>query len=441
MKKLMFAAAACALAGVAVADPLVYDYKSSVKQVYLREIKVKDATGTKVPVYQKFQKSASIKGYLIVDNDGVTSPVVTGNASATCYDQGRNRAFLVVLNKNITADCAPVNQVKWPKILPAVFEAKWYDTKLDVNKGRANSGIAEGYLFAGGESIACLRPRWDVIAGVDTERGADTVPAANTPGMVAYSDYVWTSVYLFGCYNGPNWFGYQVGANPFDLFEAAWDGNLPADVKTGRVNGDPSFHDTWLNGAGIGKYTVPGKTIKSGGCCGLQGSVTYHDPIVESLSGQLKGGIFLCTDNGILVDDYEFLGGIGNGYVWDDQFVTAGHWTTGTYAGDKWQTDLWQDGAVEQETTDVVFGSWSIKLNTKGIAAELTDDEKAQLTADGYTYVNTQGLLATIKGCAEKLRAGTNFYDGREIHRMTPNTRFDIPMITPQFVKFYGLVD
>ena len=436
MKKLMIATLGLAVAGSVFGAPEVFDYKASVKHMYLKEIKIKtsDFSG---PVYQKYAKSASLKGYLIMDRDGVTSQTIS-DSTAGAFDYGRNRGFLVVQNSKAEA------KVRAPKILPAVLDAKWIDTQFKKSH-KATSGLAEGTLFVGGDSVACVRTQLDVINDVITDRGTAPVPpAVTTPGMSAYADYVWTSVYLFGEFNGPNWF--KAPNSPFKNFEEAWDANLPTDLQRNLSTAWPQinyFHDTWMNGAGIGKFSQP----TSGDlCCGLQTSTQY---VLASLSGSLKGGLFLCTENGIAAEDRSYMwfdkNHSQNGHCpgWEDQFNCM-RLVPGITFGDIWQNDMWNDGAVEQETTDVLFGSWSIKRSNKffpsntnkdGFERYLTEVETAMIVP----AAGTDSLWAAIKGAALKLKNSAKVYNNKEIYATPSSSRFDLPMVTPQFATYYGL--
>lgn len=432
MKKLMIATLGLAVAGSVFGAPQVFDYKASVKHMYLKEVKIKTADFSGI-VYQKYAKSASLKGYLIMDADGVTSKTIyPESATANAFDYGRNRGFLVVQNSKAEA------KVRAPKILPAVLDAKWVDTQVK-KAHKASSGVAEGTLFVGGDSVPCVRTQLDVIDNVITDRGtAPAAPAANTPGMSAYADYVWTSVYLFGQFNGPNWF--KTGAvSPFDAFEAAWDANLPTDLQLDWAAKSPVnyYHDTWMNGAGIGKYAVPTSTTGDL-CCGLT-TTTTSEIVLDKLTGNLKGGLFICTENGIDAKSaaYSWFDGV----AWEDQFNCARLDVATTFAPDAWQNDMWNDGAVEQETTDVIYGSWSIKWNRKfynvkgGVASDLTDKEIAAIVP----AANTLPLWGAIKGAALKLNKSANVYDGTEIYGKSASSRFALPVVTPQFATYYGL--
>lgn len=504
MKKLMIAAVTAAVAGGAFAVPHVYDYKASVKHMYLKEqpVSYKDADGktVKATVYQKVQKTTALKGYLVMDNDGATSPTINpafggdGVDFGQGFDYGRNRGFLVVYNSKA------YKPVRHAKILPAVLDAKWIDTAFA--KGGATSGLAEGSLYVGGDAIAPVRVQHDYLTAYGvlppTQRAAaPALPVfadgSTTPGMVAIADYVWTSIYLFsegnevdGFFNGPNWFRRQVGldeqtrapiyASPFGAFEYAWDQSLPNWLKTGwvKVGGDEDhyytkppvdrpnyFHDTWMNGAGVGKwFTKDGKTTVHY-CCGIEDEeIDAGEPkTLESLAGNLKGGLFLCTENGINARSttYDWFRLI----EWEDQFNTARITPAQFFADDVWQNDLWQDGFMEQETTDVIYGTWSIKFNKtffdakKGKAKDLPTYRNFNQVIPGQFAVETpfanywnldfgnntrlETLWKTIYGAAYALDKDVTLYDGTEIYSKTIANRADLPMLTPQFVKYYRL--
>ena len=515
MKKLMIAAVTAAVAGGAFALPQVYDYKASVKHLYLQEITVSVKDVGKVKVYQKYQKTTGLRGYLVMDQDGVTSPSINvagvgggavqwGDANASLgFDYGRNRGFLIVQNDKAWAG------VRFPKILPAILDAKWIDAD-GIKKQKAQlSGLAEGTLYVGGEAIAPVRPALDDLAGVITQRkkyyigqpdvevtkSAPPLPVANVAdsvtgvseavplaGMVAIADYVWTSVYLFAdskektaFFNGPNWF-YRSGGNPskrtdidvnspFGQFEYVWDQNLPGDLRTGWVkakdaeNNDRDgyfkktplnyYHDTWMNGAGVGKWFTKNNSTDEL-CCGIIDVQNYNDPrTLDTLAGNLKGGLFLCTENGILAGDPAY-----NWFLfeeWEDQFNTARAGGDGfRFAYDAWQNDLWQDGFIDQATTDVIYGTWSIKFNrtfftgkgkAKPMAIADTDWYKANFpaTGDGRMVIIDETLWKTIYGAAYALNTKVNIYDGTEIYTKDIQNRANLPMITPKFAIYYRL--
>ena len=423
--------------------PLPYEYKASIKHMYLKEVKVKG-----VVVYQKYLKAASLKGYLVIDRQGATSQAIVkadtkngNNIPGTCADYGANRAFLIVRNANAETS------VRKPKVLPAVIDAKWIDTAF--TKGhKASSGVAEGTLYVGGDAIACMRPQIDEVGGAIVEREAvPNLPAEGVPGMVAVADYLWTSVYLFGLHNGPNW--YKGG--PYDAFEAAWDANLPAGLQIGFAPGKPHFHDTWMNGAGIGRYFIPDSDTIGDLCCGLQPTIVDYEPVLESLSGQLKGGLFLCTENGVNAKDpaYVFFDGI----EWEDQFVTGRLDPAGMFAPDHWQNDLWQDGFVEQETTDVLYGNWSIKYCRKffvNVYKTITDEEMEAMAGGPLanhveSAIGLYNLAGAIKGSVLKLDKTATFVEtkkaDKEIYSKPANARLAVPAITPKFAQYFGLAN
>ncbi|MBR1588067.1 MAG: hypothetical protein IJ658_07060 [Kiritimatiellae bacterium] len=474
MKKLMLAAAAAALTGGAFAAPLVYDYKASVTHMYVKLVKVTNkVTNQRVDVYQKFKKNASLKGYLVWDTDGATSPFLTqaqaNFSTAQVYDQGRNRAFLVVLNSSAESE------VRRPKILPAVLDAKWFDTKFTHSNLGVTSyaaGIAEGTLFVGGQlinsayaasaraqtayaAVAPVRPKLELnpfgLFGVAT-------PFV-TPEM--YSDYLWSSCYLFGQYNGPQWSGgYQFSETAINGVQPVFF-RLPATHTFAAAS--PVYHDSWMNHAGIGtsELVAPGAGQI---CCGLSVAGAQGAVILNSLSGQMKGGIYICSDNGL-----EQASGVYSPFLftlWEDQFFAPADQTQGRFWADTvgYNHDVWVDGDIEQNTTDVAFGSWSIKRTTSVTPVALTSAERNNLlhatyaagasavaswTVNGVagttaapaicSNADLNDLNETIKGAAVKLFSGVNFCDGREIYDMTVATRFNIPFLTPLFARAYGL--
>lgn len=532
MKKLMLTAAAAVMATGAFADmPAVYDYKATIKHMYLKEVNTSYNNGfakVTVKIYQKYQKTATLKGYLIHDVLGATSaaahfgwadpaiaaPITERNpqgpwnnkatpalgvtlANGPIVDKVNNRAFLVVMNQNAEA------QVKAPKILPAVLEAKFFDTKYTMEltwpgpalQPKYTSGIAEGTLFVGGDLslagfnvLAPIDPaglrggvkqylrddRQDDLGINPTVASYDLVTAGGTSdnangqirALTAMLDYGWTSIYLFGKFNGANGSGFWPAA------QAAISGyQVVPDAGGVRF-----YHDTWMNGVGVGKYGV---VDDADACCGFQvGGVNFG---LDTLAGKLKGGLFLCSENGYDVKTYGKLGGLD----WEDQFwnekafseVGLGAWgaPVGSQprvyaaAGDRDQEDVWIDGDVELFTTDVLDGDWSIKrMATATVPTEpLTNAEIRQLSGlaalganESYqaTYAcvaanvgNTDldDLNATIKGCAWQLvnRSATwEFLRTTGTARTIPaiatqanNNRFTVPFIDGNFARAYGL--
>lgn len=449
MKKLILLASSLSLSVGVFADPLVYDYKASIKHMYLKEVKVTIDRQSKL-IYQKYQKSASLKGYLVVDMDGVTSKRINAASTARCLDVGRKRAFLVVQNSSAEKN------FKFPKCLPAILDAKFLDTSFTK---RATTGLAEGYLFVGGDSIAAVRPQLDDLNGTLTVGSALPLPAAGKSGGVTYADYAWQSIYLFGQFSGPNWKG------PFPGFEQAWDQNLPESLRRGE--GASAYHDIWLRGSGFGKYLV-GKEESSG---------VAPDPhtgkrMLDSLSGNLSGGIFLCAENGIAADQesaYSFFDQTDDEDYdwsrWDDQFVAKrlGKNADKTWGSDAWQSDIWLDGTVDQATTDSCYGTWAIKINNKFMASTNgtcvtfvaaqggAEGDKIKAIKEALNPQLEKGrdhpevvaggdkLLYAILAAGYALnKQAPKFVDGTEIHSATAGSP-DIPMLTPKFCTYYGL--
>ena len=520
MKKLMLTAAVAAVAAGAFADdPTVYSYSASVTHMYAKLVKVQNkVTKTQVDVYQKFKKTTTLNGYLIQDVWGATSPYLGDGAfsNAPVYDQGRNRAFLVVYNSGAEAD------VRAPKILPAVLEAKWFDQKFthdDRGTTTISDGIAEGTLFVGGQlinasyqashtnvnayaAVVPVRPKLDLdadylnyplfgssgtavsfpVTGPTPGTAPRTVPPYFTPEM--FSDYLWTSMYLFGEYNGPQWSGrYQASETDINAVQPQFFRLPIATHNFGRESA--VYHDTWMNHAGIGtSKIVVGQAGKI--CCGLSLSQGPTGVILQSLAGGMKGGLYICTDNGYwqATGYYEpFLG-----TLWEDQFwaptvenytlrpkTAVYHWNLlNTYDDLGLLHDVWVDGDIEQNTTDVIFGTWSITLisDFSKDKVALTWQEKNRLRYATYNYgaandvvaswtFSTPGsstaplttsnddyedLMETIKGAAVKLDKNVRFTSGTstagdEIYDVKIRNRFDVPMITPYFALAYGLAN
>jgi len=480
----MFSAAAATMVSGAFATPLVYDYKASATHMYAKLVNVQNkTTAQRVTVYQKYKKTASLKGYLIVDTDGATSPAINlkkGDAAAVrsqapVYDQGRNRAFLVVQNSSAEAN------VRRPKILPAVIDAKWFDTKFTHTAAGAttlSAGIAEGTLYVGGQLINAaytdaakdntLATGYTAITPIRKKLdngvilpGENTAAGYVTPEM--YSDYLWTSCYLFGQYNGPQWSGlFQASERAINARQPVFF-RLPAAHNFGQSSA--VYHDTWMNHAGIGnsELTTPGTDEV---CCGLSIAGAGSQIILKSLAGQMKGGIYLCTENG-----FEQGNGIYRAFLttyWEDQFLSPNSTANLQFNdGVGFNADVWVDGDVEQNTTDVVFGSWSINRTTALAPVGLTWEEKnnllqatynsnrgANTAASCWTRTGAAGTQAApavcsradldvlnqyIKGAAVRLNSGVTFCTGAEIYDLTVATRFNIPFLTTQFARAYGL--
>jgi hypothetical protein len=500
MKKLMFAAIATAVTSGAFAYPLVYNYKASVKHMFLEQKTIKAYDKKTYDVYLKVQKQASLKGYLVMDQDGVTSKAVSngncdgghGGDGTYAFDYGRGRGFLIVVNQSAAKN------FRTPKIIPAVLDGKWMDTKYSA-ADMPTTGLAEGYLFLGGDSVQCVRPFVDLKTGGTQNKDevsratVPTPPAAAVPGMSALADYLWTSVFLFGQFNGPNWFDRRyakapVDAGPFDQFETLWDANLPKGVQIGFAYFHPYYHDTWMNGSGFGRYVIPSKTVGKL-CCGLK-KTTTSQIVLESLAGSVKGGLFLCTENLIDAENQEYVFFDGDMHRWEDQFNASRVVDQDNMfekfveaPADRWQNDMWNDGAVEQETTDVITGNWQIKLfpnffADKGLFDKFGGDADLDVTVtidddpvDASVVAGAEDLYKTLWVAAYDLDKSVPFVENFEhsSHRvyedgdpendlMWSNAnglpgitesvfisvlsgQRKLPVATPAFLKYYGIIN
>ena len=501
MKKLMFAAAACALAGAASAAidlsaVKVYDYKASVKHTYLKEssIKkiVKDKTVNKVvpeglKLYIKYTKTSSLKGYLIQDEAGRLG--ATNVNYRTCdKDEGGmfvhritlndpqpgNRCFLVVQNNSAE------KAYRIPRIIPGVLDAKWYDPKMNGS----TSTPAQGYLYLGGEIAmrsGAIDPTLEGTPyGYDGFYGTTFAPERDFLGAnsestysneyycvdengdyfdyrsigrkfwenqrepIAYNsresmerhgpwewvpgvrtatfgidDYFFTSCYLFGQYNQPTWYGTQ-------------DGSVMIQ----------EFADCWLNGAGIGKAQF----VKGAGtaCCGKAIVTRQASFTLASLAGNLKAGIFLCTENG---EDNAHSMDFDRTGLFEDQFwqsIEPNSYRTFALEEGKavyaWyrhsnlagpdvtsynfmvKQDIWADGALDLRTTDVGYGTWSIKYNKNfkgGLKADVIDTLESEAKAIPYwgfatpttnAKAGTAPLMAAIKIAQYKLNKDASLF-------------------------------
>jgi len=137
MKKLMIAASAIALAGVATAAN-VFDYKASVKYVDFKQVSV---SGSKV--WTKYVKSTTLKGYLVTPQ------------SCACTEgcAAREPGFLV-LTSPLAKKYDPSHQVK---LMPANLLAEAWSQK-GLEGVKSYSLEAQGYLFAGIGKNATMDP-------------------------------------------------------------------------------------------------------------------------------------------------------------------------------------------------------------------------------------------------------------------------------------------
>lgn len=324
MKKLLIAAASMSVAASAFASTStidVYDYKASVK--YVDMVKKNVRVTTLVPnylygnnevtqvvtVFLKTVKTASLTGYVVYES--------------CCGASVKRDGFLVVANKGSSADRGV------PKILPVDLMAKYWFTTQD-----AKTVETEGYLFAG-----------------------------------------------YGKYDNPYTYGRNPGLDQFELYSGS---NLPmykfglsdsygTRFLFGQYNDiDPAtgfFFDAWLDASGFGKGVISSTTI--GGGCSLP--LTMKGACLDSLSGSVIGGMWLCHQNAYPLQPWE-------------------GWFCGQWTG----------------TSDVITGTWSIKRTAKVLPVDLTIEEEVDLIpASG----RSQDLLEMVKGAAQKIKAGTDLED------------------------------
>jgi len=368
MKKLMLAAAAVAIAGAASAVQ-VYTYKASVKHTYLK-IKTVNA----LSLYVRYTKNTTIDGYLVQDDRGVlTTGTITANDP-----QPRNRCFLVAKNKS------PEKKYKYAAILPGVLDVKWYDDKLTT---ASSAKPVQGYLYLGGETvtdyggtglIGTTFNAADIDLAPYTARTfanwSRQQPVAKAVHF-AIDDYWFTSAYLFGQYNQPSWAG------------------------TGVVE---EFGDTWMNHAGFGKMLDD-----SDACCGD----TSGGRAIDTLSGGVKVGIWLCTEVGDDKNHGDPLGVVRAG-VYEDQLwldVNAndpGAWNfynIGVVPTAKRILDMWGDGNLSLGTTDVGYGTFSIKRTTRKPFEGVKDLATVDTTATG-DEADITGAWAFAAPTGERLK-------------------------------------
>lgn len=346
MKKLMMLAAAMTIVGSAFADVAVYDYKATIKNVNLKKTTVRIA-GTSFVAYVKFIQSTSLYGYLISDCDNCDG--IAGNGWG----------YLVVANKG-------GDMPKVPKILPADLLVKTWNPKMTQTK----TYEAEGYLFAGKG-----KADWPYAAS-----------AAQTQSGVTTWDSGLDYVYTFGSRDAGEGTRFLFGT--YNDFERA----VVSDQIVTR------FFDAWLDASGFGKAL----TDATDGGCGVGTSCT----VLDSLSGSVIGGLFLCFPN-------EYITSLG---------PIVREWTL---------CNAWLG------TTDVITGTWSIKRNTKLQPVAETVAEVAYLDA-GRPVPLGFGLSTTVvdelvKAAAQAIKPGYSFVD------VSAGTSRPAGLVRQQFANAFGL--
>lgn len=392
MKKLMIATLGLAVAGSVFGDPVVYDYKATVKHTYLKEATVTVSTAlvpggthtSKAKVYLKKAKSSSLKGYLIQDVDTQTTKAASSDI------QRKNRCYLVVLNRSAEKD------YRYVRILPGIIDASWYSSKALTGYNRKTSVAAQGYLYLGGDMTDAAGLDGATFTGTGTEDTLYSIERvigvgnyaqrvfisslqSGNPLKQGIDDYFFTSCYLFGKYNQPDWNFEKDGASSVDY---RW-----------------FFADAWLNGAGLGKASY-----SSEGCCGR----TEAGYVLDSLTGNLKAGLYLCGLSGTTAPEHNYL------YVFGEQFW-AETWKESAALGTGARVntaDTWADGELDLGTTDVGYGTWSIKRNTNAKFAAGVSIKNTELPAgtdpNDWLDTDTKGkfdasVYPFIKAAAQKL--------------------------------------
>jgi hypothetical protein len=245
---------------------------------------------------------------------------------ANCAERD-GAGYLVVANK----------ATKVIGILPADLLVKIWPTQFKVSDGvavgKSTGWMAEGYLFAGAGKQA--------YAGVNADY-TSILSASATDGGFSGLDYGASTEKIFGEYNR-------------------------AALKT--------FADAWLDAAGFGKAVY---------VAGAEGDLCSEDgtpcTLLDSLSGSVIGGLFLCAQS----------------------------------HGEGTLCRPWQ------ATTDVVSGTWSIKRNAKlqpvkpedGYANTLyTGTPPATLDFDNYVNAAIKAIskTTTFDSVVPSVTAGPDF--------------------------------
>lgn len=420
MKKLMLLASLLSLSAGVFADPLVYDFMATVKYICGKEAKRAQIGPKKEEkdIFQKYVVLTSLRGYFIIDMDGVTSKHINPNSTAECLDLGRKRGFLVV-----SSFAAPT---KNPRCLPAIIDVKLINNNLSESDDPSDVYGAEGCIFVGGDSIAAISPR------IYDQQIGSPLPLPKPGGQVggvAYADYAWQSAYLFGKFNGPRW------NCPRSNFETNWNSNLPATLRCDNA-GNVAYHDTWMNLSGFGAYKIN----------------EDKECVLEKLQGYLAGGMFINAENGTDSNGTSWNVVNGDHYDlprWDDQYAAKrlAQDKGNTWPEDKWQNDAWMAGAVEQGTTDAVAGSWGMKFNRSFSSKHDSVDNKIKemlnpKLAKGKDHPEAvrgaEKLLYAILAAGRAINGNANLADGTEIQTSSKDN-FNIPMLTPKFCTYYGL--
>jgi hypothetical protein len=265
--------------------------------------------------------------------------------------------------------------------MPARLDVKTATTSVSGSGSSFKTKLVAEANFYAGPFASC--PDWAIVWDAAYDTATDYLFYYNSvtaalPGNATRSyGTAGSTLYLFGQHNTYNRFIANDSTTPDQdhLFPNLFNG----------TTGIYAFGDAWMNGAGFGKGS--GSTTL---CCGW-GAV---DGGFGTISGNLKGGLFLCSISGrpantalgffalgledVFADDVGAL--VLNRNANGEDYSVRGE-------GDQFQ---WADGDIALATTDAVSGSWSLKPRNRFEPATLTATEIAWLNA-----INAAGLLDT----------------------------------------------
>jgi len=402
MKKLLIATLAAATVGGAFAEPLVYDYKASVKHMYEK---------LQSGLYVKYVKTSKLQGYFVQDFDAATLLAQNEKAGAAL---SQKKGFLVLINKSAEKD------YRAPKIMPAQLDVKTAVTSTSTKGATTTTKfVSEAYFYAGpfAQFANSATATWDGTY----DDGLDYLFVAHATGTRTYGTEG-STLYLFGQHN------------VYNKFVA--DTEPPANNNVLPAGSIYAFGDAWMNGAGFGNGA--GKATL---CCGwgaLSGGF-------NAISGNLKGGLFLCSIGGrpantragyftLGLEDY-FASDVGAANLakvkqGDDNVVAD----IGTPEDPEADEVTWADGEFALSTTDVVSGTWSLKpASSKFKTVELTTTEQAFFT--NYANPGVQEVLEAVKGACEALDKKYNLTTTTEPSAL--NGKPTKGLISPAFQTLY----
>lgn len=361
MKKLMLAAAAAAAVGAAFAEPLVYDYKASVKHMYEKE--QRSGAGS---IYVKYVKTSKLQGYFVQDFDASTLLANTELAGAAV---SQKKGFLVLINKSAE------RSFRSPKIMPAQLDVKTAVTSVSGSGSKVTTKVvAEAYFYAGPfAAFPDANNPWDAAFDDGADYMFNNGAANGAAGVRAYGT-VGSTLYLFGQHNTYNRF--------------TNNGVLPA----GSIL---AFGDAWMNGAGFGRGS--GTTSL---CCGW-GAV---DGGFGAVSGNLKGGLFLCSISGYPANTALGYFALGLEDVFKSDVGGANLAKTvqgddAANAEDPEDQVTWADGDIALSTTDVVSGTWTLKPAARLNPVAVTGTESAFFPS----WPACQAVVEYIKAASQAL--------------------------------------